>query len=175
MVLSAADVDIVATESPAEFFQAEIARALGRHQLRPSVESTVYLVQLLVSFIRPDRLYEQVDVEPDQPLAEIFLAAASSEGMRKFRLLKFSGDLALFHSGIFANGTPRARARRDAVDLDYYIRLGGSAYATVAVASRSPDNAALFGELAVSFAQFVRVLNRVSANCALIADSSFPP
>ena len=148
---------LIHKETPAELFRGLVAEAVDQQNLNPSRASRRYLVQLLAGFVRPEGLYARVEIEPDRPLAEIFLAAVSSDGMRQFSLLKLSGDLALLVSGVFSDSF-----KGGPVDVDYYGRLGGSAYATMAVACHAPEGARVFSELAVSFGSFVDVLAEVS-------------
>ena len=153
---------LIHKETPAELFRGLVAEAVDHQSLNPSRASRRYLVQLLAGFVRPEELYARVEIEPDRPLAEIFLAAVSSDGMRQFSLLKLSGDLALLVSGVFSDSL-----KGGPVDVDYYGRLGGSAYATMAVACHAPEGARVFHELAVNFGSFVDVLAEVSESCGL--------
>ena len=159
-------MSLIHTQTPEELFKELVAEAMDHQKVRSSPSSADYLVQVLDAFVRPGDLYSRADVVPDQPLAEIFLAAVSADGMRRFTLLKLSGDLALFISGVLPDSL-----KRQAVDVDYYGQLGGCAYATVAVSCRSQEGATLFEELAANFGRFVDVLSEVSESCGL-TDSS---
>src|SRR3990172_7134428 len=87
--------------------------------------------------------------------------AMARQGARRFRLLKFTGDVALFMSGFFSDNIVRRLN-----DIDYYIRLGGYAYGGAARLS-ALEAVALFEELAHKFVRFVDVLNEVSEQSAL--------
>ena len=150
------------TESPAELFRELITDAVDHQNLKPSRASIRYLIELLDGFVSPESLYRQVDVVADRPLAELFCTAVSSDGMRRFSLLKLSGDLALFISGVLSDSLKGA-----AVDVDYYSKLGGCAYATAADSCVSREGAPLFEELAESFVDFSDVLSEVSETCGL--------
>ncbi len=155
------------TETSAELFQELVTEAVDHQNLQPSPASVSYLIDLLDGFLRPESLYRHADpvagrVAPDRPLAEIFCTAVSSEGMRRFSLLKLSGDIALFISGFFSDSL-----KGGAVDVDYYSKLGGCAYATVAGSCVSREGAPLFEELAASFVDFTDVLSEVSETCGL--------
>lgn len=158
---------LVKTESPEVFFKNRIADAMKHQRVDTSAESTAYLVELLASFVRPDQIYTDTEIDIDQPVAEIFLSAVASAGMRKFKLLKLSGDISLFISGIFPDSL-----NRKMVDVDYYVKLGGTAYATVAVDCHSHASAELFEELAKKFWLFAEVLNEVSERCSLAEGSN---
>ncbi len=150
------------TETPAELFQELVTEAVDHQNLQPSEASVHYLVELLDGFVHPEGLYRRNDVLPDRPLAELFCTAVSSDGMRRFSLLKLSGDLALLVSGFFSDSL-----KGGAVDVDYYSKLGGCAYATVAGSCASREGAPLFAELAASFVDFTDVLSEVSEACGL--------
>lgn len=159
-------MSLIHTETPAELFAELVAGAMDHQRVRSSPGSSAYLVELLATFVRPDSLYSRAEIHPDRPLAEIYLTAVSADGMRRFALLKLSGDLALFLSGIFSDSF-----QRQIVDVDYYGALGGKAYATAAVSCHSRRQARLFEELATQFGRFVDVLSEVAEGCGLI-DSS---
>ncbi len=150
------------TESPAELFRELVTEAVDHQKLKPSRASVRYLVDLLDGFVHPEGLYRRVDAVPDRPLAELFCTAVSSGGMRRFSLLKLAGDTALFISGVFSDSLKGA-----AVDVDYYNKLGGCAYATAASSCVSREGAPLFEELATSFGDFTDVLCEVSETCGL--------
>lgn len=155
-------MSLIRTETPGELFRELVVEAMDHQRVRSSSGSAEYLVQVLDDFVRPEGLYGRAEVEPDQPLAEIFLAAVSADGMRRFTLLKLSGDVALFLSGMFSDSL-----KLQPVDVDYYGRLGGCAYATAAGSCHSREGASLFEELAMNFGRFVDVLNEVSEACGL--------
>ncbi len=150
------------TETPAELFRELVTQAVDHQKLEPSRASVRYLVHLLDGFVHPEGLYQHADVAPDRPLAELFCAAVSSDGMRRFSLFKLSGDIALFVSGLFSDSL-----KGGAVDVDYYSQLGGCAYATAADSCVSREGAPLFAELAASFGDFTDVLSEVSECCGL--------
>lgn len=152
---------LVRTESPEELFKELVDRAMERQGFRSSEMSAYYLVQLLDRFVADAPIYHELEVTRDARLAELLLAALGSEGARRVKLLRFTGDLALFVSGFFADSIDRRR-----VDLDYYVRMGGQAYARAAKGSRA-ELALVFSELATKFSRFVDVLNEVSEESAL--------
>lgn len=153
---------LITTETPVELFRELIDRAIANLEIDSSPESAHYLVQLLDSFVEPRRLYDRLEIAPDRPLAEIFCTGVSADGMRRFLLLKLSGDLSLFLSGFLSDSV-----KNDLVDVDYYGALGGAAYATAAGSCHSAQSATLFIELARNFARFADVLTEVSETCGL--------
>ncbi len=150
------------TETPSELFRELVTEAVDHQKLEPSDASVRYLVDLLGGFVDPEGLYRHAEVVPDRPLAELFCTAVSSDGMRRFSLLKLSGDIALFISGFLSDSL-----KGEAVDVDYYNKLGGCAYATAAGSCVPREGAPLFEELATDFGDFTDVLSEVSETCGL--------
>jgi hypothetical protein len=153
--------NLVRPETPAEYFRELVERAMARQGVNSSELSSIYLVQLLEDFVAFDRTYAEMEVEKGTPLAELLCRALASRGAQRFRLLKFTGDVALFVSGFFSDSVHRRLN-----DLDYYVRLGGYAYGSAARLS-ALEAAAVFEELAHKFVRFVDVLNEVSEESAL--------
>lgn len=152
---------LVNTETPVMFFKELVENAMARQGFASSELSSFYLVQLLDNFVSFDDLYMGAELDKDQTLAELLGDALQSEGRRRFTLLKFTGDLALFVSGFFSDSIARRR-----VGLDYYVRMGGYAYGRAARLSPS-DAAEVYFELSAKFGRFVDVLNEVSEESAL--------
>jgi hypothetical protein len=153
--------NLVRPESSTEYFRDLVERAMARQGVASSELSSYYLVQLLDSFLAFDQTYAEMEVEKDTPLAELLCRALACQGSRRFRLLKFTGDVALFMSGFFPDSVTRRLN-----DIDYYVRLGGYAYGGAARVS-ALERAALFAELSRKFVRFVDVLNDVSEESAL--------
>ncbi len=152
---------LVHSETPVMLFKELVENAMARQGFASSELSSFYLVQLLDNFVSFDDLYRGAELDKDQTLAEILGDALQSEGRRRFTLLKFTGDLALFVSGFFSDSIARRR-----VDLDYYVRMGCYAYGRAA--RLSPGEAAeVYYELSAKFGRFVDVLNEVSEESAL--------
>jgi hypothetical protein len=151
----------VRQETSTEYFRELVERAIARQGVSSSELSSYYLVQLLDNFVAFDQMYAEMEVDKETPLAELLCQALASPGTRRLRLLKFTGDVALFISGFFSDSIARRLT-----DIDYYVRLGGYAYG--GAARLSPlDASALFEELAHKFVRFVDVLNEVSEESAL--------
>jgi hypothetical protein len=152
---------LLRSESSAEYFKELVERAIARQGVSSSELSSYYLVRLLDDFVAPDQKYAEMEIEKEATLAELLCYALASEGNRRFALLKFTGDLALFVSGFFSDSITRRR-----MDLDYYVRLGGYAYGGAARSSPL-EVAEVFMELAHKFPRFVDVLNEVSEESAI--------
>ncbi len=152
---------LVRPETSTEYFRELVERAMNRQGVSTSELSSYYLVQLLDNFVAVDQMYAEMEVDKETPLAELLCQALASRGARRFRLLKFTGDVALFMSGFFSDNVTRRLT-----DIDYFVRLGGYAYGGAARLS-ALEVAALFEELAHKFVRFVDVLNEVSEESAL--------
>jgi hypothetical protein len=153
--------NLLRPETSTEYFKKLVERAMARQRVSTSELSSYYLVQLLDNFIAFDQTYAEMDVDKETPLAELLCQALASRGVRRFHLLKFTGDVALFMSGFFSDSVTRRLN-----DMDYYVRLGGYAYGGAARLS-AVEASALFEELAHKFVRFVDVLNEVSEESAI--------
>jgi len=140
------------TQSPHEYFRERIGDVLANRRLSVQPETEFYLVDVLARFLETERLHvEQPDGSArEEPLAIILLRALESGGEARVRELRRLGDTALFVSGFFGDSLARS-----AVDVDYYIAMGGQAYAAVGQVERRRGLEALFGELSGRFGLFV--------------------
>ena len=147
-------------QTPAEFFKDHIESALARQGLRATGLTSYYLVDLLCRFTRPD-LRMPFNEDPGEPLAVRLTRALQSGGMEQRARLRNLGDFSLFMSGFFSDSL-----RRGAVDVDYYVSMGGYAYASLA---RRDEDALgeVFGELGRKFVPFMDVLSDISERTSL--------
>jgi hypothetical protein len=154
--------DLVKIESLREFFRDSIDAALASNKVVMDDHTTHYVVNLLAVFARSDALYESTtDGYQLKPLALMFADAidAPSDSERNNTLQRL-GDVSLFISGFFADGLQRA-----AVDVDYYVHMGGGAYRSLSAGMRGTARGRAFGtvfsELADKFQDMVDVLNEI--------------
>ena len=95
--------------------------------------------------------------------------ASRTENERDERFQRL-GDVALFVAGFFA----RSFARK-AIDVDYYIAMGGNAYGTLSNAMRGSSRphvfCDIFDELARKFQRFVDVLNEIADSAHVHSNS----
>lgn len=155
-----------------EYFHQEVHQAINKQHVATSAEVVCYVVNLLTTFVHADRLYEQTaDGTRLKPLALMYSEAIEAPNANaRHALLRRLADVALFVSGVFSDSLSRR-----AVDVDYYIAMGGSAYAYLCDdLPRWVNGKALqevFGELADKFLQYVDVLNEVSERAHLNSSS----
>lgn len=171
-MLSGKQERVISEQHPREFFRDALQDAIFKHGVKTHHETTLYLCELLTGFIQADNLFDQT---PDgvqlKPLVGIYGEALEARSIEeRDRLLRRLGDVALLISGLFPQSLSRSL-----VDVDYYINMGGSAYAYLADSSRAASqNLAyriIFEELSRHFAGFVDVLAEVGDRTHLANDS----
>ena len=131
--------------STSDFFKDTVKEAFIKLNIQTIPQSSLYLVQLLDHYAFADNLYN-LDTKTGKrsmdTLAEMYLKAQQSELPQKKALLKRLGDTSLYISGFFGDSL-----KKKIVDLDYYIDLGGTAYASLdSTLTASDDSALLFSE-----------------------------
>ena len=148
-----------------EFFKDSVAYAMAKQGVAADDHTAYYVVNLLTLFARHETLYEQHQPGPGlQPLATL-LAAAAEAPHREVRnaLLRRVGDTSLFVAGFLGDGFARKL-----VDIDYYIDMGGAAYARLSANVRGTTEGRAFGsvfaELAEKFGEFVDVPAEIGAS-----------
>ena len=146
-----------------DFFRTSIEDVAARQRVTIEPDAAHYVVNMLTLFSRSEELYEDDgDHYGLRPLALMLADAASAtSAVERNQLLQRIGDVALFVSGFFAESFTRR-----AVDIDYYIHMGGNAYGTlsdeVIGTFRGNAFAPVYRELARTFQVLVDVLNEVS-------------
>lgn len=173
MITNTRDEQLITETSLQEYFQSSISDALENQNLKAGADTIHYVVNLLTSFARAEKLFEKT---PDgvmiRPLALLYAEAVEGPTPdQRNRALRRLGDVALFISGVFSQSLNRC-----AVDIDYYVSMGGSAYSylsdTMRGTNRGRAMSNIYDELASKFVAFVDVLGEVSEgpNCDNDAD-----
>ncbi len=168
MTTNARDEQLITETSLQEYFQTSISDALENQNVKAEAETIHYVVGLLTSFSRAEKLFE---CTPDgmtiKPLALLYAEAVEGKTVEeRSRTLRRLGDVALFISGVFSQSLNRC-----VVDVDYYVSMGGSAYSylsdTMRGTNRGRAMSGIYDELASKFVAFVDVLGEVSegGNC----------
>jgi hypothetical protein len=142
-------------ESPQEFFKQQVEGAMRRQHLQASDWTVYYIVSLLASFVTRCRPGEPPDAA-ELPLAVRLTRALAADGGPSRDSLRHVADHALFLAGFFGDSL-----QRRAVDIDYYISVGGFAYRRLA-GNDDDAFADVFGELAAKFIPVVDVLAEIS-------------
>lgn len=150
-----------------EFFRDSLEAAMAENGVRVDQQTHFYVVNLLTLFARSEAFYDDTPDGPRlRPLALMLADAieAATPDERAFALQRV-GDVALFVAGFFADGLKTA-----VVDVDYYVRMGGGAYHSLAGTVRGTVRGRAFGavftELADNFPRLVDVLNEVRDSLA---------
>ena len=149
---------LLRNETPTEYFRELVELAMTHQHVDAGELTSFYIVNLLAGFIHSER-------RCDEPLGVAFARALQAAGLEQRDGLKRVGDLSLFISGYFSDSLSRSL-----VDVDYYIRIGGAAYASLA---RQADATCgdVFDELAGKFPAFVDVLGEVSEQSTLTSNT----
>jgi len=151
------------SETPTEYFKELVESALVHQRVAANGLTTYYLVGLLCSFIQANN--EADAAISDAPLAVQLGRALESGGARQRADLRRVGDTSLFVSGYFSDSL-----RRKLVDVDYYVALGGYAYASLGRCDRDQWSS-VFAELSDKFVNFVDVLSEVSERTGLTSNT----
>ena len=146
-----------------DYFRTSIDDVVTRQQVDIDPHAAYYVVNMLTLFSRSDELYEDDgEVYGLRPLALMLADAADAESSEeRNQLLQRIGDVALFISGFFSDSLASK-----AVDVDYYIHMGGNAYGSLSDEVRGSVRgravADVFRELAIKFQLVVDILNEIS-------------
>ena len=160
---------VITSTSVEDFFHRALSSALVNQGIDATPHAVHYVVNLLSDFSRSDRLYEKTEHGYGlKPLALIYADAAfSNDPAARRQALRRLGDVALFISGLFSHSL-----NRKLVDVDYYMAMGGSAYAQLS--SSGAGAAALtpvFAELSHKFTDFVDALAEVGEDASFSNDT----
>lgn len=146
-------------KSSREFFAELVNDALKTRNIAVHPAVAGYLADLLNSYVVTDKLFDEEDNsgrKTRETLAEMFLKAGNSDFQTRLELLKKLGDTSLYVSGFFGDSL-----QRKLVDIDYYVEMGGSAYASLAGAVREDAYAKIYREFAIRFVDFVDALSYI--------------
>jgi hypothetical protein len=145
------------------FFHDSINDVVARQRVEIDPHAAHYVVNLLTIFSRSNELYEEhTEHYGLRPLALMLAEAAETDRLdHRNYLLQRIGDVALFIAGFFADGLAGK-----AVDVDYYVYMGGNAYDSLSEEIRGTFRGRAFSpvykELAAKFQVLVDVLNEVA-------------
>lgn len=158
--------------APGDFFKDLVRQGLSQRKIEtyPHVES--YLVYLLEHHLDARNLFDPEFDESGRKvpstLAEMYLHAHNSnDEALKVELLKKLGDRSLYVSGFFG-----ASLQRKLVDVDYYVNMGGVAYATLASCVREDASAKVYSTISQRFVEFVDLLTHISHNSFVQSNES---
>ena len=162
MVARTNDTRVMRVRNLQDYFRTSIDDVVEKQKIEIDPHAAHYVVNMLTLFSRSDELYEDDgDTYGLRPLALMLADAASAEcAEQRNHLLQRIGDVALFVAGMFSDGLASK-----AVDVDYYIHMGGNAYGSLSEEVRGTFRgnavAHVYAELALKFQVLVDVLNEV--------------
>ena len=163
------DGKVLFAASVHDFFRQIVSLALENQRATVQQATELYLANLLGGFVQTESLLFRDDngTLHQRPLALLLKDALDAEETTaRARLLRRLGDTSLFVSGMFSECL-----NRSAVDVDYYIEMGGRAYDALGeVAARRGAERSLWDELSEKFSQLVEVLNEVAERTLLNSD-----
>jgi hypothetical protein len=158
--------------SPGDFFKDLVRQGFAQRKLEtyPTVET--YLVDLLHYYLNAKNLfepdYDEFGRKIPKTLAEMYFYANNAEDqLIKVELLKKLGDRSLYMSGFFGDSL-----QRKIVDVDYYVNMGGAAYATLASCVREDTSAKVYSTISKRFIEFVDVLTYISHSSLIKSNES---
>jgi len=162
--------ELVPVASLREFFREAVDGALASNHVQVDTHTLVYITNLLTLFARADVFHGGADGPRQRPLSLMLNDALEApDQAQKAYALQRLGDVALFVAGFMADSL-----HRQAVGIDYYVRMGGSAYHSLALAMptgvRGRTFAPIFAELAHKFQDLVDVLNEVRSAAGSSSD-----
>ncbi len=153
---------VVPVRDLCDYFRGAIDAAMAQQAVSVDTHTTHYVVNMMTLFSRSENLYtDDDDTRGIKPLALMLADAAdATSSEHRNQLLQRIGDVALFVSGFFADGFATK-----AVDIDYYIYMGESAYASLSDEVRGTFRgnafADLYGDLARKFRVLIDILHEV--------------
>jgi hypothetical protein len=155
------DAKVLSSESIREFFNDLLRRAIENQRAQVQPTTLIYVSNLLYEYLSSEALYVQGDDGSWQqkPLAFLLKEALEEHGPARVQMLRRLGDTSLFVSGFFPDSLSR---RSSAVDVDYYIAMGGRAYDAVGSIAARHAGRDLWDDLSSRFRLLVDLLNEVS-------------
>lgn len=149
-----------------DYFRSSIEDVIESQGVDMNPHAAHYVVNLLAAYSRSEAFYED-DGESYglRPLALMLADAANAENaVERSQSLQRIGDVSLFVSGFFSDSLSRK-----VVDIDYYINMGGNAYAALSEEIRGTFRgntyAPIYQELSDKFLVLIDILNEVRDSC----------
>ena len=150
---------LVPSTSMREYFREALGAAMKKTTVRLTDDAQAYVVNLLAEFARAENVYAGTDRGEKPVFVEMLTRAQEAEPPEAVRIYKHMGDSSLYFTGFFTESV-----KREAVSREYYVSMGGTAYASVAGLMRptAASSSALFAELSDRFPELVALLSAMS-------------
>ncbi len=151
---------LVLSSSLKEFFRLILGEVITRQKVSITDVTEFYVVNLLSEFAAVEKLFieDGAGKKGEEPLALLYHKALSQDRDEKIRTLRRLGDVSLYTAGFFSQSL-----RDRPVGSDYYIQMGGNAYAQLAQLCSSNSIAMAYWELHEKFKNVVEVLEEIAA------------
>ncbi|MCI0667299.1 MAG: hypothetical protein L0Y43_04505 [Methylococcaceae bacterium] len=155
-----------------EYFRKSVATAVVNQSVDTTEDAVYYVVNLLTRFADSNTFFQEKSEGPRvTPLAKLYARAVQLKSeLERRQAMRRLGDVALFVAGLFADSL-----NNRAVDIDYYIGMGGAAYGYVSESFKSRERddvySEVFSELAAKFTAFVDILAEVGEKSNLSSNA----
>ena len=151
---------LVLSSSLKEFFRMLVGEVVNRQKVSLAEVTEFYVVNLLSEFAAAEKLFsEELGGKKDhEPLAVLYHKALQQDRDERVRTLRRLGDVSLYTAGFFSESL-----KDRVVGPDYYIQMGGQAYAQIAQLSQASSYSAVYWELHTKFRALVEVLEEIAA------------
>lgn len=166
------DSTVIKATSMRAYFHEALLTASRHQDVSINDDTAAYVINLLTAYCRANALNPVSDEgRYHKALATIYAEAVDADTPeQRNQGLQRLGDIALFIAGLFSDSL-----NRRAVDVDYYIGMGETAYGQLHDAMQRRTNrferVELFADLQRMFAPLVDVLGEVSEMSGLSSDA----
>jgi len=156
-----------------DYFRTSIDDVIAEQGVHVDPHATHYVVNMMTLFSRSDQFYQDDgEIYGLKPLALMLADAADAPSTeQRNQTLQRIGDVALFISGFFVESLANK-----AVDIDYYMTMGESAYGSLSEEVRGTFRgnafADVYRELATKFQILIDVLHEVRDSARAESDVS---
>jgi hypothetical protein len=149
---------LLAQASMRDYFRETLTAAMRRRPIRLSENAQAYLVNLCAELSRADALFAGTEHGERPALVDLMARAQEADPREALRIYKHMGDSSLYLTGFFRESV------EDVGGVEYYVSMGGGAYANVAGLMRATaaTSSALFAELSDRFRELVELLIAMS-------------
>lgn len=149
-----------------EYFKESVTESMQCHEVDVDEHTSHYIVDLLTVFARSEALFDRGERGYElKPMALVLAEATGADGRQKLHALQRIGDVSLFIAAFLGDGLASK-----VVDIDYYVNMGGSAYAALSESTRASFRhrvmSLVFAELAANFQDLVDVLTDLRDDAA---------
>jgi hypothetical protein len=162
------NLELHVEEELTRYFAVELKEISRKQGLSLEHPITIYLASLLKRFTHTDK-YLVEDAASNKltkpTLATLWLESKKENTFEQYLKMQYLGDFALFTTGFFGENI-----KSSALDMDYFIAMGGKAYARAGAIQESiaaERDLNVFFELSSSFVRFMEVISELALKSRL--------